>query len=69
MTELKLWFQLCTCSRRAIKRSKGRFGHPYTYRPRGDLLARLAKQNGMTVDQVYRQLLKERETLINHIEL
>lgn len=69
MTQLKLWFQIGTRSRRAIARTKGRFGKPYTYRPRGDLLARLARQNGISVEQAYIQLLKEREVVINRLEL
>ncbi|MGG6293800.1 hypothetical protein ACQ4M4_05190 [Leptolyngbya sp. AN02str] len=64
MTEAPLYRRLSTCSRRAIARTHKRFGHPYIYRPRGNLLQRLSRETGMTVDQVYRQLLREREELI-----
>ncbi len=64
MTELRLYSQLSTCSRRAIRRKNGRFGHPYDYRPRGNLLARLASANSMPVVEVYAQLLREREILL-----
>lgn len=57
MTNWDLWAQLGTHSRRAIKRNKTRWGHPYTYRPRGNLLARLAAANNLTKEEVYRQLM------------
>lgn len=64
MSELILYPQLSTRSRRAILKTKKSFGHPYRYQPRGDLLERLARTNGMTKDQVYMQLLEERQTLL-----
>lgn len=64
MTEIILYQQMSTCSRRAICRARSRFGMPYTYTPRGTLLKRLAKQNGMTIEQVYNQLQKERQVLL-----
>jgi len=64
MTELRLYRQLSTRSRRAIRRKNGRFGRPYDYRPRGNLLARLANANSMPVVEVYAQLLREREILL-----
>lgn len=67
MTEIFLYYQLQTKSRRAILRVRGRFGHPYEYTPRGDLLKRLARDNNMTVEAVYRQLLAERRELIRSI--
>lgn len=64
MTELILYSKLCTRSRRAIVKTKRRYGHSYTYTPRGDLLQRLSRETGMTEEQVYIQLLRERETLL-----
>jgi len=60
-----LYSQLCTCSKRAIRRKNRQFGHTYTYRPRGNLLARLASQNGITVDEAYRQLMELRAELLS----
>lgn len=64
MTELILYPKLGTQSRRAIARTRKRFGHPYTYKPRGDLLQRLSAETGMSIQDVYFQLLRERETLL-----
>lgn len=65
--ELLFYPKLSTCSRRAITR-RTRQTHkgpqPYTYRPRGTLLVRLARENGMTVGQVWAQLDQEREYLL-----
>ncbi|MBD2090376.1 hypothetical protein H6F67_10970 [Microcoleus sp. FACHB-1515] len=64
MTELRLWPLLGTCSRRAILRRTKKFGHPYTYKPRGDLIIRLSRQTGLTYAEVFSQLLREREELL-----
>jgi hypothetical protein len=64
MTNYRLWTQLGTHSRRALLRRTKRFGHPYTYSPRGNLLARLAATNGMSVEQVYRELMELRTDLL-----
>lgn len=45
-------------------RVRGRFGHPYTYRPKGNLLARLATKNAMTIEAVYTQLQAERRAML-----
>lgn len=61
--------QLGTRSKRALMR-RTRQSHkgsqPVTYRPKGNLLARLARESGMTIDQVYAQLQKERVYLLQH---
>lgn len=64
MTTLKLYFQLSTRSKRAIRRKNGRFGRPYTYRPRGNLIARLARQNHLSPSEVARILSEERQELL-----
>lgn len=61
---LKLYHQLSTRSRRAIKRTKRKTGYPYTYNPKGNLLERLARDNGMSIDEARHQLMREREELI-----
>lgn len=61
---LRLYYQLSTRSRRAIKRLKKRTGYPYTYNPKGNLLERLARDNGMSIDEARHQLMREREELI-----
>ncbi|MBD2090977.1 hypothetical protein H6F67_14065 [Microcoleus sp. FACHB-1515] len=60
MTELILWPLLQTNSRRALVRKAKKYGHPYTYRPRGDLVTRLMEETGMTYEEVFNQLQKER---------
>jgi len=46
-----------------MKRTKGRFGRPYYYNPRGDLLKRLSEESGLSIEAVYHQLMREREAL------
>jgi hypothetical protein len=61
--------QLGTRSKRALMR-RTRQSHkgpqPSQYRPKGNLLARLARESGMTIDQVHAQLQKERAYLLQH---
>jgi len=64
MTRIFLYPQLSTCSKRAITRLRKRFGMPYEYRPRGNLLERLARDNDLTKEQVYQQLLRERREIL-----
>lgn len=58
---------LSTCSKRALLRSKKRYGNPYRYSPRGTLLQRLSTETGMSMTEVYNQLMKERDYLIKDI--
>jgi len=61
---LTLYPRLNTRSKKALTRKNGRWGKPYYYRPRGRLLERLARETGMTINQVLSQLEKEREYLL-----
>lgn len=61
---LRIWHRLGTTSRRAIRRSRGAWGNPYSYRPRGDLLQRLAAENGVTLERVLQQLMDLRAELL-----
>lgn len=61
--DLIIYPLLGTPSRRAISRKRGKFGRPYQYRPRANLVLRLCDQLGWTENQVYRQIDKEREYL------
>lgn len=66
--ELLFYPKLGTRSRRALTRrfrQTHRGQQPHTYRPKGTLLTRLAHESGMTVEQVWAQLGKEREYLLN----
>lgn len=59
--------QLGTRSKRALirrTRQTHKGPRPHTYRPKGTLLNRLSRETGMTTDQVYAQLQKERAYLI-----
>ncbi|ANV84620.1 hypothetical protein AWQ21_09620 [Picosynechococcus sp. PCC 7003] len=62
--EIVLYQKLSTRSRRSILRTKKRYGRPKPYKPRGQLLQRLAKETGWTIDQVHEQLLRERAVLL-----
>jgi hypothetical protein len=59
---LVLYPKLGTFSRRVLLR---RTHQPNVYTPRRHLLARLSKETGMTMGQVWVQLEKEREYLLS----
>lgn len=56
--------RMSTCSRRAMLRTKTRFGKPYTYQPRIRLLLRLSRELGMDIEQVRDQIQRERQFLL-----
>jgi len=62
--DLVIYPLLGTTSRRAMVREKSRFGRPYIYRPRGNLLDRLSAETGMSKEAVLRQIARERQQLI-----
>jgi hypothetical protein len=62
--DLVIYPLLGTTSRRAMVREKSRFGRPYVYRPRGNLLDRLSAETGMSKEAVLRQIARERQQLI-----
>lgn len=62
--ELRAYYLLSTRSRRAIAKTKGRFGRPYQYSPRGTLLMRLSRELGMSLGDVYNLLMEEREYIL-----
>jgi hypothetical protein len=62
--ELLLFHKLSRKSKKAIQKTKKYWGHPYNYNPRGNLLTRLSRETGMTIDEVYNQLMKERAHLL-----
>ncbi|MBD2465769.1 hypothetical protein H6G89_32795 [Oscillatoria sp. FACHB-1407] len=66
--ELFLYHQLGTQSKRCMRRLKRPGGHPYTYNPKGNLLERLARDNGMSIEEVRNRLLLERKELLRHGE-
>lgn len=67
MTDIILYPRLSTRSKRALLKTKGRFGKPYFYAPRGTLLQRLSSETGMSLEQVSQQLMKERHQLLRDI--
>jgi hypothetical protein len=62
--ELELYFKLGTCSRRAISKKTKKGGKPYNYRPRGDLLHRLSEETGKSLEDVLKQLERERALIL-----
>jgi hypothetical protein len=69
MSDIILYSRLSTRSRRALVKTKKQWGHPYHYNPRGNLLERLSRETGMTIEAVYIQLLREREILTRDISI
>jgi transposase len=64
--QLILYPKLSRDSKTALTREKKKWGHPYIYNPRGDLLERLMDETGWTLDEVYNQLQKEREYILKY---
>ena len=62
--ELRAYYLLSTRSRRAIVKTKGRFGHAYHYSPRGTLLNRLSRELGLSREAVYSLLMQERDHIL-----
>ena len=54
-------------SKRAILRTRKRWGHPVGYNPRRVLVERLASELNLSPEAVLDQLQKEREFLLGHI--
>jgi hypothetical protein len=66
MTTLTLYHRLNLRSKRAILKTKKRWGHPYRYNPRQILLSRLSQETGLSIEQIKEQLFEEREWLLAH---
>ncbi len=66
MTELLVWPRLSTCSKRAMMRTKKRWGHPNKYYPQVQLLNRLSDELNMTKEQVLDQIDKEQAFLLRY---
>jgi hypothetical protein len=53
-------------SKSAMLRTKTRWGKAYQYRPRGNLLRRISKTLGISLEEAYDMLIKEREYLLKN---
>lgn len=68
--EIVLYHKLSTRSKRALTKTNYKYskshpgGQPYVYNPRGQLLRRLSRETGKTLDEVREQLLAEREYIL-----
>lgn len=63
--ELKFYPVLQTNSKRALLK-KGKYGNPRHYSPKITLIRRLAREFHMTEEEVFEQLLLEREYLLQN---
>lgn len=57
---------MSTCSQRAMKRKKWKWGLNYTYIPKQPLVKRLARQLNMTEEEVRNQIAKERAYILQY---
>jgi hypothetical protein len=60
--------KLSTCSKRAILRTKNRWGHPVRYAPRRQLVQRLAEELQLTEEATRKQLYDERKFLLENFQ-
>ncbi len=63
--EIFLYPRLSTRSKRAMLKTKGRFGRYYSYQPRITLIDRLARETGLSREEVMNQLWRERQFLLD----
>lgn len=64
--ELKIYPLLGTPSKRAFVKEAKRYGRPYRYNPRYQLVQRLAKELNMSQNEVLDQIRKERAWVLEH---
>lgn len=68
--ELKIYPLLNSKSQQAMLRTKRKYGkkwgHPYYYEPRGDLLKKLSVELQMSKSKVREQIIEEREYLLTN---
>ena len=56
--EEEFYSVLKTNSRRALMKKTKKWGHPYHYEPRGDLLVNLSKRFNCSKEEAYQTLLR-----------
>lgn len=66
--ELKLYFLLSTRSRRGMVKTWRKRGGRSFYMPRIDLLQRLSRETGMSIEECREQLRRERDYLLKSME-
>lgn len=65
---LKLYWRLSRNSRLALQRTKKGWGRPSQYQPQARLINRLAADTGWSWQKVQRELLKERQLILDNPE-
>jgi len=61
---VELWNELCTCSKRAMRKTKGKYGRTYFYSPRGDLLKRIAEKRRISHSEAFNLLQELRQEIL-----
>lgn len=59
----QIWSKLCTRSKRALMKSKKRYGHPYKYSPRSDLIINLSYELNLDNSTIANALMEMREEI------
>lgn len=62
--QIRIWQKLSTCSKRAMRKTKKKYGRSYFYNPRGHLLKNIANRFGISVDEAYFDLLAIRKEVL-----
>lgn len=58
--------RMCRDSQLCMRRTRWRWGKSYQYRPHRQMINRLAMELGMTTDEVYNQIMRERRYLLEN---
>lgn len=60
----QIWLRLGTCSRRALRKTTKKWGHPYVYSPRSDLIENLSYELKVEPKVIAEQLFLIRQNEI-----
>jgi hypothetical protein len=62
--QMRVWRTLSTCSRRAMRKTKTKQGYVKNYRPQGNLLIRVMRDENLSKTQAYKLLQEIRKIVI-----
>lgn len=65
----KIWNNIGTHSRRALRKRVKKWGHPYKYTPRSDLVANLSYELNLPPDVVANHLKEMHEEILQFVKV
>ena len=65
----EIWINLKTQSRRALMKTKKKFGHKYYYTPRSDLVQNLSRKLNRPTFEIANDLMEMRQDFLKSVKL